>query len=555
MANSARSSLEDHQKKKFSCYECKARKLKCNRVWPCQRCSHLGEDCRFPVARERPGHVAQKPRTKELEARLAVLEHRLKQQESHVPTAQNFAPPPDSGQLVSTGRFEQLPPEEIVEELVSLYFSRLYSEAPMQDPVRYLASLYRPPHMQPPLCLQYAILALAATLSPKHKDLALPFYHRSRNYLQYDEMMADGRHAITLGHAQCSVLLSNFEAQHLWHARASLSVSRSVRLAQLLGLYDVETGTSPFALAPTNDWQIREERRRTMWAIFCSDRLSSFTTTWQPLVDAKQIRTLLPASEESFHLGIAETSVTLEGALRDATASYSPFACQVLAAHLLFECLDHTFAEYPEDDTPDLRGGAFWKRQQDLDNRLAILFMAMPSSVRCPENIAKHSAVVINLSLHMSSICLRRVEDFRARSTALSAEQSPVTAARLLSSSQAIFEIVTKVEDLEALFSNPTASVSAFLAALVFVSDFATTHSRHSEECSSTLMDIMVKIARPNLATANLALQLAGYLKELGIDPAALEKVQHLATEMEVGVLPIGFDNRSAARAIFCPFH
>lgn len=58
----------------------------------------------------------------------------------------------------------------------------------MQHPERYLTSLHLPPHMQPPMCLQYAILALAAALSRAHERLALPFYHRARNYVQLDEM-------------------------------------------------------------------------------------------------------------------------------------------------------------------------------------------------------------------------------------------------------------------------------------------------------------------------------------------------------------------------------
>lgn len=63
----------------------------------------------------------------------------------------------------------------------------------MQDPTRYLDSLHRPPHMQPPICLQYAILAMAATVSPAHKELALPFYYRARNYIERDEMKGGRR--------------------------------------------------------------------------------------------------------------------------------------------------------------------------------------------------------------------------------------------------------------------------------------------------------------------------------------------------------------------------
>ncbi len=74
----------------------------------------------------------------------------------------------------------------------------------MQDPLRYLASLHRPPHLQPPICLQYAILAMAAGVSPPHKELAQPFYQRARNYIEHDELKVrrhDGQTSTTVTHA------------------------------------------------------------------------------------------------------------------------------------------------------------------------------------------------------------------------------------------------------------------------------------------------------------------------------------------------------------------
>ena len=58
----------------------------------------------------------------------------------------------------------------------------------MVHPSRYLASLYQPPHMQPPMCLQYIIMALAAGALAAYKELADPFYRRSRYYIEADEM-------------------------------------------------------------------------------------------------------------------------------------------------------------------------------------------------------------------------------------------------------------------------------------------------------------------------------------------------------------------------------
>src|SRR5688572_12149483 len=132
---------------------------------------------------------------------------------------------------------------------------------------------------------------------------------------------------MTLGHAQCWLLLSQFEARRLWFTRASMSLSRSARLAQMLGLHNVEAPDMPAtALAPPRNWSEKEERRRTMWAIFCTDRLTSSTTGWPVVLESShvscqppgteqriipgylyrrrthsvQLQTLLPASDQSF---------------------------------------------------------------------------------------------------------------------------------------------------------------------------------------------------------------------------------------------------------------
>lgn len=57
---------------------------------------------------------------------------------------------------------------------------------------RYVASLYKPAHMQPPMCLQYAILAAGASASHTYRHLADAFYGRARQYIQTDEMKVGG---------------------------------------------------------------------------------------------------------------------------------------------------------------------------------------------------------------------------------------------------------------------------------------------------------------------------------------------------------------------------
>ena len=239
-----------------------------------------------------------------------------------------------------------------------------------------------------------------------------------------------------------------------------------------------------------------------------------------------QVRTLLPASDEAFQLGVEEPSLTLHQALGNPSAQLSPFACRALAAYIFYACLEHSFTKYTDDDTNNPQESEFWKRQHNLDSRLAVLFMALPDAVRCPENLARHDAVTINLTLHTASICIHRVGVVRAKRSPQHAAQSQGAAARLLTAAQAIFAIVNGLRDPQLLFSNPFVAFAAYVAALVFMDDFATAHTRQSEECLNRLMDLMVAIANENLVTASLALQLAGHLKKSGIDPSALDKVR-----------------------------
>lgn len=105
-----------------------------------------------------------------------------------------------------------------------------------------------------------------------------------------DLTQGNGQGIITLAHAQCSVLLSRFEALHMWWSRTSMTTSRAVRLAQILGL-DVLDGDTlqGQALPPARDWCEKEERRRTFWAVFYADRGASSTTGWPILIDHRRV--------------------------------------------------------------------------------------------------------------------------------------------------------------------------------------------------------------------------------------------------------------------------
>ncbi|KAF4981973.1 hypothetical protein FZEAL_2319 [Fusarium zealandicum] len=539
----------------FSCFDCRNRKLKCDRLKPqCTRCSQSGDKCQYPATRKRPVITATRPRVKELESRLADLETRLKtaQEEGY----QSFGPFEASGSdLIETGRFEQLPPQDVIEELTNIYFTNMYTETQLLHPSRYLASLYLPSHMQPPMCLQYMVLALAATASPPHKQLSQPFYRRARQYLEADELKGDGEYFVTLGHAQCCVLMTRFEVQNLWFSRSSMSTSKAVRLAQILGLHQLDgnSGMSP-TLPPPRDWCEQEERRRTLWAVFCADKNTSSTTGWPTLMDAQRISTLLPASEEAFQLGIEEPSTKLTQVLSGNKSEYSSYACRILATHLFHESLDHTYQDRPDQNPTDVENSTFWRRHNDLNNGLAAAFLILPDSLRPSPGAFNREATTINLLLHTATICLHRIGAAQAKKHNIPVDVLAGTQARLFPAADAIFGIVASVADVSAMFRNPMVAFATYMAAYVFLEDYASAQTSESEMKMNALMDLMVAIGQENEATASVALQMAHELRRTGVDPSALSKVQGLIDKMALkGPLMARQDN-SAGSVVFCPF-
>ncbi|KAH6886411.1 binuclear zinc transcription factor [Thelonectria olida] len=541
----------------FSCFECRNRKLKCDRLKEqCTRCAQCGSKCQYPTSRKKQVITVTRPKVKELEARLKDLEYRLKSNQENPPASSNPSPSSFQDELVETGRFEQLPPQNVIEELTNFYFSNLYSDWPIIHPSRYIASLYLPPHMQPPMCLQYAIMALAATHSSSHSQMAQAFYRRARYYFEADELKGAGEHFVTLAHVQCCVLLGQFEVKNMWFSRAAINTSKAVRLAQILGLdhLDGNSGLGP-TLPPPKDWCEQEERRRTMWGVFNCDKHTSSTTGWPSLIDAKRIKTLLPASEEAYQVSIEEPSLSFNEALvRDDKGQCSVFACKVLVCYLFHECLDHTYQDYPDPNPESAQGSAFWKRHQDLNNELATTFVTLPEILRNPESNTRKEAVSINLQLHVATICLHRIGVARAKKYAISPEILSGTQLRLLPAAEEIFRIVASVADVSGMFRNPLVAFAAYMAGFVFMEDFLDARSSQSEAKMGALMDLMVAIGHQNMMTASLAIQMAHALRRTGVDPRAVEKVTDLMVKTEMKGPLMGKPNQEAGSVVFCPF-
>lgn len=177
--------------------------------------------------------------------------------------------------------------------------------------------------MQPPLFLQYTIMALAAASSDTYRHLSLPFYQRAKAYANGDDIEVSllvlpypckstktfENRCVTLAHAQYGNLMAKFEAEHLMFARASMSLCHSVRIAQILNLDKVDAGEKVNSdLGAPNDWVELEERRRTWWAIFCCDHFVSATTKWPALIHVQDVRFRLPKLDDADRLTLLDSN-------------------------------------------------------------------------------------------------------------------------------------------------------------------------------------------------------------------------------------------------------
>lgn len=74
-----------------------------------------------------------------------------------------------------------------------------------------------------------------------------------------------------------------------------MSIARAIRLAQILGLHRLDGKnaaglTLPIAL----DFTEEEERRKTFWVIFTTDRITSSTGGWPTMMDWRSVSTANP---------------------------------------------------------------------------------------------------------------------------------------------------------------------------------------------------------------------------------------------------------------------
>ncbi|KAK7221326.1 hypothetical protein V2G26_009329 [Clonostachys chloroleuca] len=524
----------------LSCFQCREKKLKCDRNAPCcGRCQRLAHPCDYPLTRKKV--TGKRKQVRELEAKLAELESKLDAVHSNNPLwgaidgEENavlvmediqdsiedyvFEDPSSSIQTSSSeSSSNQHASSGLAKELSNLYFERQSHCSPMIHRFRYMESLSLPPHSQPPLCLQCIIMALGADASDNYGAMATPLYERARAFAKMDESN-EGANSISVAHVQCWDLIANYEAQQSMFSKASASFCQSARIAQLLQLHCLDR--KPNLSNPSRlDIIEVEEQCRTWWVIFISDRLMCATTGLPTVIYNRDVDTPLPVSDEAFVEGREEETGSLQSSLNTHPSNIlSELSARVLVAHLVQQSMEHTSLASQVEAFPE-KATAYLDRHRELDNELSLLLARLPNDLRSHQYARSQSAVAVNaqihtaiMTLHRTRICLLRAEPqkaFNDQSIRHSQERS-------LTGAEEIAHILRMTTDLKTTFKNPILNFSIYLACLVLVEDFLSNDRQQSRDTACFLSSILASVGERNSVAESLYSQIRDNMISVGI--------------------------------------
>jgi hypothetical protein len=116
-------------------------------------------------------------------------------------------------------------------------------------------------------CLMLLVLCIKlCIMDTEHPPKELPLYAVARSLCS----AAETGGFVSLRLLQSLVLLAVYELSHAIYPAAFLTLGRAARLGMLMGFHDRKAAQQLFK--PAETWTLREEQRRTWWAIFILDR-------------------------------------------------------------------------------------------------------------------------------------------------------------------------------------------------------------------------------------------------------------------------------------------
>ncbi|KAI8722855.1 Zn(2)-C6 fungal-type domain-containing protein [Fusarium sp. LHS14.1] len=358
-----------------SCSSCRRRKTKCSRDQPCSNCSKIGANCVYDGGKMKPG--LRTGAVESLSQRLTTLENMFVGQgimwqqmlnaisgSSAQPHLSESLPSPPMGSLQEqSSAFKQrlsfltsgdpvqfqgnsistsattkaaalsgienmdpclsntpMPPDELVDSLVEIYFETVHPWIPMLHVRNFRAALASPEQRAGMTTILQAIVSLCIRFSDdpllnENPSLRTWYATRCRQAVILKSM-----ETFSVRNVQALIICA-FDTIGSGHGPSTWSMVGSMaRTVEQLRLSKEESDVAESAsagrslmnrmtfLPPCNGWQEAEERRRVFWNVFLMDRFCSISTGWNPCLTSADFHRRLPCEgaiwEESEHLQI-----------------------------------------------------------------------------------------------------------------------------------------------------------------------------------------------------------------------------------------------------------
>ncbi|KAH6892910.1 fungal-specific transcription factor domain-containing protein [Thelonectria olida] len=199
-------------------------------------------------------------------------------------------------------------------------------------------------------CLMLLVLCMElCTQDTGSQPMESPLYSKARTLCSASELGG----FVSLRLLQSLVLLAVYELSHGIYPAAYLTISRAARLGILMGLHDRKS--TPQLFKPAETWTLREEQRRTWWAIFLLDRHINIENCGVPFAAPEPSPSdLLPANDEDWENGSVVPSESLYTKSFSSVTTVGPFAQTCQSAHMLSKVMRHREARASSQDVAEL---------------------------------------------------------------------------------------------------------------------------------------------------------------------------------------------------------
>jgi hypothetical protein len=167
---------------------------------------------------------------------------------------------------------------------------------------RYLLWAKQPTKTESQVALQYAMWAMAASLSTHFQHIRDSLYQNAKDILDELELRD-----CSIGHndveqAQAWILLAVFELMRKSYRLGWITAGRCFRMVQMMRLYELDspiTVADTFGTASEEDWVEKEEKRRAFWVAYCLDRFLSISNEWPLTINEYMVCNVLRFVESS----------------------------------------------------------------------------------------------------------------------------------------------------------------------------------------------------------------------------------------------------------------